>query len=327
MITECRPLISVVVPLYNNRAIVPECFPSVAALRGPGSAVGEIVAVDDGSSDGTAAWLRERYPEVTLLVNGRNMGFGRTCRRGIEQASCPWVVLLNSDVRVVSDIITPLVEHIRTLSDLFAVSFYSFNEKNEKFEGRKKIVPKTGLFKVRNEFSGDYADGVRYDTFYACGGHMLVSREKFLALGGFSEVFEPFYWEDVDLSYRAGKRGWKVFFDPRCRVVHAHGASIRTRHHARDVEMVQTRNRMLFFWKNVSSPTLWLRHTAGMAVRILFSWISGDFIFYRAFGEALVRLPQAMRERSVEKKEWRQRDRDLFRIGHTEPPRGNHGAT
>jgi hypothetical protein len=81
--------------------------------------------------------------------------------------------------------------------------------------------------------------------------------------------------------------------------------------------MIQTRNKMLFFWKNISSPLLWLRHTAGMLVRIVASWIAGDFIFYRAFGSAIAKVPQVCKERSVEKILWCKNDRELFRIGKT----------
>ncbi|MGA2508271.1 MAG: glycosyltransferase family 2 protein [Chitinispirillaceae bacterium] len=311
------PRFSVVVPFYNNRAVAPESFPSIARLRGQGSSVDEIIAVDDCSTDGTADWIRENCPGVTLVANERNLGFGQTCRRGIERAANAWIILLNSDVTIISDIITPLVEDVQKYPDLFTVGFFSFDEKGGKFEGRKKIVPKTGLFKTRNNYSGEYVDGTLYDTFYACGGHALISREKFLRLNGFSPVFEPFYWEDADLSYRAMKRGWQVFFDPRCRVVHRHSGSIRSANREHFIKQIQTRNKMLFFWKNISSPLLWLRHATGMAVRLLTSWIAGDFIFYSAFGKALLKLPQVREERSKEKKEWRKNDRDLFRTGTT----------
>jgi len=311
------PLFSIVIPFYNNRTTVPECFPTVARLREQSRAVGEIIAIDDCSIDGTTSWIREHYPDVRLVANEHNLGFGQTCRRGVEKAAHPWIILLNSDITIISDIVTPLLDDIQQHPDLFAVSFLSFNEKGEKFEGRKKIIPKTGLFKTRNSDWGESVDGALYDTFYACGGHVLFSREKFLMLNGFSRVFEPFYWEDADISYRAMKRGWKVYFDPRCRVVHSHRGSIRSANRDRFIAVTQTRNKMLFFWKNVSSPLLWLRHASGMFLRLLTSWIAGDFVFYSAFGRALARVPQVIKERSMEKKEWRRNDRDLFRTGKT----------
>jgi GT2 family glycosyltransferase len=309
------PLFSIVIPFFNNRAELARCFPTVVEVRERNSAVREIIAVDDCSTDGTADWIRQNYPDVTVLINSRNLGFGRTCLEGIRQARHDWIILLNSDIEIISDIVTPLVEDIQKCQGLFSVGFFSFDEKGGKFEGRKKFVAKTGLFKTRNNYSGEYVEGALYDTFYACGGHSLISREKFCALNGFSPVFEPFYWEDTDLSYRAMKRGWPVFFDPRCRVIHAQRGSIRTANGERFILTIQTRNKMLFFWKNVSSPALWLYHAVGMFFRVLTSWIAGDFVFYSALWKALAKLPQIMALRSLEKKMWVKKDRELFKIG------------
>ena len=182
MTTADQPLFSIVIPFFNNSAIAPECLPTAAALRRKNSAVAEIIAIDDCSIDGTAAWISKNHPDVTLLTNEQNLGFGRTCRRGIEKASSPWIILLNSDVKLVSDIVTPLIEDIRNHPDLFAISFYSFNGKNEKFEGQKKIVPKTGLFKTRNNFSGEYAEGVLDGALVAIDPHAGI--ENVLLVSG-----------------------------------------------------------------------------------------------------------------------------------------------
>ena len=308
-------LFSVVIPFYNNHAIAPKCLPSVIELiHKADSPVREIIAVDDCSTDGTAEWIRQTFPDVDLLVNPRNLGFGASCLKGVERAKNPWVMLLNSDVKIDLDVIPPLIDDINRHPELFAVGFASFNESGGKFEARKRIVAKTGLFKTRNDFNAENA-GTLYDSFYACGGHALFNREKFLALNGFSPVFAPFYWEDVDLSYRARKRGWPVFFDPRCRVVHYHGSSIGSANSSRFIEIMQTRNKMLFFWKNVSSPGLWLRHLSGMTLRVLTSWIAGDIVFYRALSGAVRRIKEVRSERGLEKKYWKKDDNDLFLTG------------
>lgn len=307
-------LFSIVIPVFNNKAILPLYFPSVAQLL-QNENVSEIIAVDDCSTDGTPEWILNNYPDVKLIHNEKNLGFGKTCYNGIKQAKSNWIILLNSDIKIESDIISPLVEDVNKYTDLFSVGFYSFDEKGGKFEGRKWFMPKTGLYKTRNNYTGDYIDGLLYDTFYTCGGHCLLSREKFLLLNGFSTVFEPFYWEDADLSYRAMKRGWKVLFDPRCKVTHCHKGSIRSSNSARKISVIQTRNKMIFFWKNVSSPLLWIYHISGMSLRILTSWIAGDFIFYSALIKALGKLPHVFSEFSYESKFWKVKDRVLFKVG------------
>lgn len=290
-------------------------MPSVIKLYEKFENITQILAIDDCSTDRTPDLLRKNYPQVTLVENSTNLGFGKTCNRGIQLAENEWVILLNSDIKITSDIIPSLNRAILTTRDLFQVAFYSFNELGEKFEGQKYFVGKTGLFKTRNNFSMEYNDNQLYDTFYACGGHCLLSRGKFLLLNGFSPVYEPFYWEDADLSYRGLKRGWKVLFDPQCKIMHCHRGSIRSSNSRRKIAIIQTRNKILFFWKNISGARLWLYHLTGMFFRLLTSWIAGDFIFYSALLKAIPKIPLLAKERSLEKALWKKCDRLLFRIG------------
>lgn len=311
-----NPRFSIAIPCYNNTRILNECFPSVMKLWTENSnEITEIIVIDDSSTDGTGDFFKQNYPSVTLFTNYRNLGFAKSCFKAIYESKNEWILLINSDVQIKSDIIGPLIQDIRKDPDLFAVSFYSFSKSGNCFEGRKFFTSKMGLYKTRNDFSHKYADGVLYDSFYATGGHCLLSREKFFKLGGFSPVFEPYYWEDVDLSYRALKRGWNVYFDPRCKVVHDHSSSIRASNCIRKIQIIQTRNKLIFFWKNISSPLLWIIHLSGLIFRLLTSWISGDYIFYVAFFKALVKIPQILKNYSSEKNHWLKNDKDLFRIG------------
>jgi GT2 family glycosyltransferase len=315
VIAPNTPRYSIVIPFYNNCEIIPTCLPSVIELYEKYENITQILAIDDCSTDKTPELLRMNYPQVTLVENPTNIGFGKTCNRGIDLAENEWVILLNSDIKIASDIIPSLNRAILTTRDLFQVAFYSFNEKGEKFEGQKFFIGKTGIFKTRNNYSCEYDDGQLYETFYACGGHCLLSREKFLQLNGFAAVYEPFYWEDADLSYRGLKRGWKVLFGPQCKVVHCHRGSIRSSNSKRKIAVIQTRNKILFFWKNVSSVRLWLYHLTGMVFRLLTSWIAGDFIFYSALLKAISKLHPLVRERFLEKTFCKKSDRLLFRIG------------
>lgn len=277
----------------------------------------EIIVIDDCSSDDTGNFFRINYPSVTLLTNKTNLGFIRSCYRGILESKNPWIILLNSDIQIRSNLVEPLIEDINTDPDLFAVSFYSFHESGNRFEGRKYLIQKCGIFKTRNDFSREYTEGKLYDTIYATGGHCLLCRDKFLKLGGFSKVFEPFYWEDADLSYRALKHGWNVYFDPRCKVNHDHSKTIRLSNSSTKIKTIQTRNKLIFFWKNVSSPLLWFIHLSGLLFCVLTTWTYADFIFYKALFGAVRKIPQIIRIRFTENKFRVKPDRCLFQIGRT----------
>lgn len=309
-----EPKFSIVIPCYNNIEILPKCFPTVMKLWSDNiDKITEIIIVDDFSTDSTKEFFQKNYPSVTLLTNTTNLGFAKSCFKGISSANNEWIILLNSDIQIISGIVNPLIEDLQKDPDLFAVSFASFHENGDKFEGRKFFIAKTGLYKTRNNFSSD--EDRLYDSFYATGGHCLLSKKKFFELGGYSPVFEPFYWEDADISYRAMKRGWGVYFDPRCKVIHDHSRSIRTSNSKRKIDIIQTRNKIIFFWKNVSSLRLWTIHITGLLFRILTSWIAGDLIFYIAFFKALKKVSQIVPIYSAEKKQWKKDDWELFKRG------------
>jgi GT2 family glycosyltransferase len=305
---------SIVIPYYNNALILQECLPSVIALRKAHPEITEIIGVNDCSTDQTSVLLKENFNDVTVIDNTVNMGFGKTCNKGIATADNEWIILLNSDIALSTDPITHLNRAISEIPDLFQVAFYSFHENGERFEGQKFIIGKTGLFKTRNNFI-EYDMNRFYDSFYACGGHCLISKSKFLALGGFSEIYEPFYWEDADLSYMGHKAGWRVVFAPQCQVIHKHRGSIRTAHRQRFIDIIQTRNKILFFWKNVSSVRLWYYHLIGLTFRTLTSWIAGDFVFYFALQKALKQIPVLAKKRHWNKKYNRVRDTVIFNTG------------
>ena len=114
-----------------------------------------------------------------------------------------------------------------------------------------------------------------FPTFYAGGGSSGYDRAKFLELGGFDELFAPFYVEDVDLSYLAWKRGWKILYQPRSVVYHEHRGTIGKKFSSSYIERTVHKNNLLFTWKDIHAPgmlaahfgwlylTLWVRRLLG----------------------------------------------------------------
>jgi len=209
----------------------------------------EILIVDDGSTDATIAWLagigfaedsqefdrvddgsrqRSAEPEATalrVLRNERNYGFGETCNRGFKAASFPLVFLLNNDVEVASDAVAPLVENFVDDS-VFAAHcrVFEFDSGIECGTGKVGSFAQ-GFIRVHRSYvpapaSQNPATHVDSSsqierreplyTMFASGGSAMFDREKFLQLGGFERLLSPAYWEDVEISYRAWKRGYTV---------------------------------------------------------------------------------------------------------------------
>ena len=303
-------MISIVVPNYNGRELLRRNLPKVIeAAQREGRA--EVIVVDDASSDGSLELLRSAFPSVRVVALERNAGFGRACMAGARAARGDVLVLLNTDVQVDADFLGPLREDIADES-VFAVSAVDLNR------GTPQAPREVNRPHFRRGFMVDVpyraAGPPPFETIYAPGGYSAFRREMFLALGGFDPLYEPFYWEDYDICYRAWKRGWRTVVEPRSLVRHEHEkGAIRATHGRRSVERVSRRNRFLFVWKNVTSRRMFLfTHLLPVAFRLLFGWIALDLRYYLALGRALGRLGVALERRQEERRAERLSDEEVF---------------
>jgi GT2 family glycosyltransferase/glycosyltransferase involved in cell wall biosynthesis len=245
-----RDAASVVIPNWNGRDLLEQYLPSVeAALAGHPD--NEIIVVDNGSSDGSADFVRRAFPEARVLALDRNYGFGGGSNAGFLAAKNDVVVLLNSDMRVAPDFLAPLLEGFGD-DRVFAVSCQIF------FRDPNKLREETGLtegwwqdggLKVGHRIDAALSDV--FPCFYGGGGSCAFDRRKFLELGGFDELLAPFYLEDTDLGYMAWKRGWKVLYQPRSIVYHEHRGTIGKRFSEAQIQAVLKKNYLLFCWKNI----------------------------------------------------------------------------
>jgi O-antigen biosynthesis protein len=303
---------TVVIPNWNGADLLAKYLPSVIEALAANPA-NEIIVVDNGSTDGSADFLRATFPTVKVLALPENLGFGEGSNAGFREAKNDIVVLLNSDMRVAPDFLAPLLEGFDD-PDVFAVSCQIF------FSDPNKLRVETGLTQAWWQHGGlrvrhrdDVAIQDLYPCFYGGGGSCAFDRHKFLELGGFDPLLEPFYLEDTDLGYLAWKRGWKVYYQPRSIVYHEHRGTIGRKFTHEYIQAILNKNYVLFCWKNIHEWPRLMSHFVftwcGAMLAILFGDVLGlpnVFGIWRAFRQ----LPQAMRSR------WRART--LARIDDTE---------
>src|SRR5271157_5215870 len=303
---------SVVIPNWNGKDLLEQYLPSVVEALA-GNPENEIVVVDNGSTDGSAEFVRAAFPRVTLFALPRNLGFGGGSNAGIRAARNDIVVLLNSDMRVDPGFLAPLLEGFRD-PQVFSVACQIF------FADPNKLREETGLtqgwwqdggLRVRHRI--DPAIDDLFPCFYGGGGSCAYDRGKFLELGGFDPLLHPFYLEDTDLGYLAWKRGWKVLYQPRSTVYHQHRGTIGKVFGEERIQAVLKKNYVLFCWKNIHE---WPRLTAhfffawtGALLSVGFGDAPGRPNFY-ALWRAFLQLPQAVRSR------WRARG--LARLSDSE---------
>jgi GT2 family glycosyltransferase len=313
--TPARPAprsATVVIPNWNGRDLLAKYLPYLETALG-GHAANEILVVDNGSTDGSADYVRQNHPRVKLLALDRNLGFGGGSNAGFEAASNDIVVLLNSDMRVEPDFLAPLLEGF-TDDRVFAVScqiFFSDPERLREESGLTQGWWEDGALRVRHRIDKGIAD--LYPCFYGGGGSCAFDRKKFLELGGFDPLLAPFYLEDTDLGYMAWKRGWKVLYQPKSVVYHEHRGTIGKRFTDAQIQAVLKKNFILFCWKNIHGWNRLIPHFFFTYAGALVSAGFGDERGrpnLKGMWRAFLSLPRAMRSR------WRARS--LAVIGDTE---------
>jgi GT2 family glycosyltransferase len=302
-IADAQPNVSaatIVIPNWNGRDLLEKYLPSVlaAAKRVPGS---EVLVVDNGSTDGSSSFIRERFPEVRLLALPKNLGFGGGSNAGFRAAKHDVVVLLNSDMRVEPDFLPPLLEGF-TDAKVFSVTCQIF------FSDPNRIREETGLTEtwwqggaIRVRHRNDPEIRTLFPCAYGGGGSCAFDRKKFLELGGFDDILAPFYMEDTDLGYLAWKRGWKNLYQPTSLVYHEHRGTIGKRYSTAYIQGVLQKNFLLFTWKNMHDWRRLLAHFGLTWLDACFTWLAGESPERTSFAGilwAFRQLPQAMAARS-----------------------------
>jgi GT2 family glycosyltransferase len=303
--------VSLIMPTFNGLTLLQKHLPTLLAARGVSEA--ELVIADDGSSDGTVEWLRDQVPQAKVVALPTNGGFSRACNAAIQASTGDVLVLLNNDVAVDDGFLGPLLEALDSDSSVFAVNSRILLPGQEMLdEGEKTGGFHNGIFYVDCQRDPARRAMATAPTLYATACAAAYRRSMVSQLGGFDELYSPCYWEDVDLSYRALKRGWKVLYEPRSIVYHQHETTT-ARLDPRFTAMVKHRNAFLFVWKNIGDA----RWTA--ASLALGPWVAlyhrlrdGDAAVLRGWWAAVRVWPQVAPRRAREKRESSVTDRAVL---------------
>jgi GT2 family glycosyltransferase len=226
-----RPVVSVIVVNWNTRDLLRECLAS--ARKHLWHLSNEIIVVDNGSSDGSAALVAAEFPEVRLIRNPDNLGFGRANNQAMAIGRGEFFLLLNSDARLPDDsirgllplfandrelgVVGPRIEDARGNLQPSAFRFGSIRLLILEELGLYKLMPKR---RVAELFLGGYWDHRgEHVADWVVGACMLVRREIFETTGGFDPTLF-LYGEEEEWCRRIHSAGWKVVYSPKATVVH-----------------------------------------------------------------------------------------------------------
>ena len=292
-----RSEVSIVIPNYNGEELLEKNLPKVlACLKNKGNRIKEIIIIDDASTDGSVGLIKEKFPEIKLIKHKVNRGFSAAVNTGARTAKGKLIALLNNDVIPKEDFLVSVFPHFKN-KNIFAVSLHEkgYSWAKGRFENGFVLHEPGPKTKEAHE------------TLWVSGGSGVFRRSQWMKLGGMDEkLFSPFYWEDLDLCYRATKRGWGLLWEPKAHVEHKHESTIG-KWPKKYVQRIQERNQLFFIWKNITSPYLFRRHVAGVLTKVV-----RHPGYIRIVLMALFKMKQVLRARKKEKKETKISDEAIF---------------
>ena len=259
-----RSKCSFVLLSWNSQTMLAESLPALLNELREEEGDHEVIVLDNHSTDGTDEFIRRRFPEVRLISSAENVYFGAGNRLGIAAATRDILILMNSDIIVQPGFLPPLLQ---ALSDptVFGVA--------SQFVCTGTACTETGNTHARIgendiEWTQDPVTEQisEYPVFWLHRGLFAVDRRKYLWLGGLDSLYDPLYMEDVDVSYRAWKVGWKCLLAAQSRVLHHHQISTPAAGEG-FLNMLVRRNQYIFFWKNINSLSMLTRYCFGSTSR------------------------------------------------------------
>jgi len=284
--------ISLIIPYYNGKKIFENNILQMISIFKKYQNEKEIIIVDDFSSDNSSDFLNtlnnNKDFEIKVLKNNKNLGFSSTVNKGVREASGEIIILLNTDVYPQDDFLEPLLKHFED-EKIFAVGCLDKSvEKGKIIErGRGLGCWKRG-FLVHRKGEVD-----KTNTLWVSGGSGAFRKRIWDKLGGLNELYYPFYYEDIDLSYRALKSGYKILFEPKSIVTHEHEkGAIKIKYSDKEIKKIAYRNQFVFVWENATDLSLQFLHFFWLPYHFVKAIFAKDWEFYAGFFQALIILPK-----------------------------------
>lgn len=291
--------ISIVIPNWNGVEKLQKNLPKVLSIARK-EKIEEVIISDDASTDNSVEVLKAKFPDVVLVERKTNGGFASNVNTGVQNSKSEVVMLLNSDAVPENNFLRPAVAHFEN-SEVFSVScnvggLWSWG----KFEN--------GFFWHGQADPGKTDSKKSHQTLWASGGSGLFRRSLWDELGGLDELFNPFYEEDVDLGYRATKRGFKNIWEPESRVEHYKQPGVIAAHFSANiVAKIAQRNQLIFIWKNITSKKLKSEHNAALTKMLV-----AHPKYWQTFLAAAKFWPKIMEKRKNEQKYAKLTDEEIL---------------
>jgi GT2 family glycosyltransferase len=264
--THDLPLVTAVILNWNGREYLADCLDSLRGLDYPRERL-EVLLVDNGSVDESAAYVREQYPEVRLIELPQNVGSCVARNLGVREAEGEYIALLDNDAHVEAEWLKTLVAAVQADPKVVCASSRLMNLAGDRVEFGGSSINFYGYGYQEGYDRGNVAAYTgTHPTIFPCIGAALIRREVYLEAGGLDEDYF-IYYEDVDLGWRLWVLGYKVMYVGTAVALHKHHG---TQHQMPDASrrVLFERNAMLTWIKNYDEEHLARVWPAGLLLAI-----------------------------------------------------------
>ncbi len=282
------PDVSAIIVSYNTLGLTLATIRHLLASATNSGLSVETIVVDNASADGTAMVVRNRFPKVEVIELRENLGFAAANNMGLQRATAPYLLLLNSDLLLLGNALGKMMQFIKTHPRIGMVScslFYADGEHQDAaFHFPSALTTAIDLFPVhhclrRSRLNGRYLPSDEpFQIDHPLGACMLVRREAYQETKGLDEGYFM-YCEELDWCWRMRLAGWEVWSLPAARAVHYAGQSTRQSPGPMYEELFKSRRRFARRWYQPADyRTIDLTIRAGMAWKILatgWNWLRG----------------------------------------------------
>jgi len=241
--TDFKYDVSVVIVNYNVKDLVDHCISSIYNANNFDHRI-EIFFVDNNSVDGSVFLIRDKYPDVKIIANDKNIGFSKANNSALKQAGGEFVLILNPDTVLEENTFEKLINFCKSRDNVGAVtsklilengkldnackrSFPTLSAAVPRMLGLSKMFPKSKLFAKYNLTYLD--ENKTHEVDCICGAFMFIPK-KILDLTGLFDEDYFMYGEDIDLCYRINQKGFKIYYFPEVTTIHYKGVSTRKTH-------------------------------------------------------------------------------------------------
>jgi GT2 family glycosyltransferase len=289
--------ISVVIPNFNGEDLLKKNLSKIIALeKDRKNLIQEIIIVDDGSTDGSVKYIKENFPKIRLIKHKVNRGVPSVLNTGVRSAKGDLVLIISIDMEPDKNLILNLLPHFED-SKIFGISF------GKKETGPEKAFWKDGFIEFKFEKESKETKRI----FYLRMAEGIFRRYVWIDLGGMDEkLFSPFFWEDLDICYRAAKRGYQCLLEPKAIVEQS--CLIPTHKFApKFIKDTDELHMIFFIWKNIHSTNFMRKHVAGIFIKLI-----KNPLYLKILLTAALKMPAILKERRREIRESKVSDEAIF---------------